>query len=57
MYYVGELQMQAHSDHVLLVPRVQITTYNLHVLGAFPPSLGLLERTKSNRRFGADTVI
>jgi hypothetical protein len=28
----------------LLVARVQITTYNLHVLGSFPPSLGLFER-------------
>jgi len=40
-----------------LVARVQITTYNLHVLGSFPPSLGLLERTKSTRPNGADTVI
>jgi hypothetical protein len=34
----------------LLVARVQITTYILHVLGSFPPSLGLFERTKSTRR-------
>jgi len=26
----------------LLVARMQITPYNLHVLGSFPPSLGLL---------------
>jgi tRNA dimethylallyltransferase len=30
---------------------MQITTYNLHVLGSFPPSLGLFERTKSTRSF------
>ena len=34
----------------LLVARVQIATYNLHVLGSFPPSLGWFERTKSTRR-------
>jgi hypothetical protein len=27
------------------------------LVGSFPPSLGLLERTESTRRFGADTVI
>lgn len=32
------------------VAHVQITIYNLHVLGSFSPSLGLLERTKSTRR-------
>ncbi len=41
----------------LLVARMQITTYNLHVLGSFPASLDLLERTKCTRRLGADTVI
>src|SRR6266852_5400711 len=28
----------------LLVARMQITPYNLHVLGSFPPSLGFVER-------------
>ena len=37
-----------HRD--LLVACMQITTYNLHVLGSFLPSLGLLERTKFTRR-------
>jgi len=41
----------------LLVARRQITTYNLHVLGSFPPSLGLFEHPKFTRRLGADTVI
>jgi hypothetical protein len=51
---LARLRIQ-HRD--LLVARVQITPYNLHVLGSFPPSLGLLERTKSTRSNGADTVI
>ena len=37
----------------LLVARVQITTYNLHVLGSFPPSPGSFERTKSTRAEGS----
>ena len=35
----------------------QITSYNLHVLGSFPPSLGLFEHPKFTRQLGADTVI
>ncbi len=41
----------------LLVARMQITPYNLHVLGSFPPSLGCFEQPKFTRRLGADTVI
>jgi hypothetical protein len=36
---------------------MQITPYNLHVLGSFPPSLGCFEQPKFTRRLGADTVI
>jgi len=43
-----------HRD--LLVGRVQITSYNLHVLGSFPSSPGS-ERSKFTQRLGADTVI
>ena len=38
-------------------PKSPMADSLLHVLGSFPPSLGLLERTKSTRRLGADTVI
>jgi Abortive infection alpha/Protein of unknown function (DUF2806) len=38
----------------LLVARVQITSYNLHVLGSFPPSLGS-ERSKSTQRLWSRT--
>ena len=41
----------------LLIARMQITPYNLHVLGSFSPSLGCFERTKFTRGLGADTVI
>jgi hypothetical protein len=36
---LARLRIQ-HGD--LLVARMQITSYNLHVLGSFPPSLGCL---------------
>jgi hypothetical protein len=41
----------------LLVARMQITPYNLHVLGSFPPSLGCLSAPSLLGGLGADTVI
>src|SRR6185312_16773997 len=43
-----------HRD--LLVARMQITPYNLHVLGSFPPSLGSLSKPSLPGGTGADTV-
>src|SRR5882672_4430078 len=38
-------------------PRMQITPYNLHVLGSFPPSPGCLSAPSLLGGLGADTVI
>ena len=53
---MGPLARLLIEHRHLLVARVQITLHNLYVLGFFPPSLGA-ERSKSTRRYGADTVI
>jgi REP element-mobilizing transposase RayT len=54
LHQFARLRIQ-HRD--LLVARMQITPYNLHVLGSFLRALVRFEQPKFTRRLGADTVI
>ena len=54
LHQLARLRIQ-HRD--LLVARMQVTPYNLHVLGSFPPSLGCLSAPSLLGALGADTVI
>ena len=54
LHQLASLRIE-HRD--LLLARMQITPYNLHVLGSFPPILGCLSTPSLLGVLRADTVI